>query len=595
MKRNHLLPILLLAVGLTITSEHSVRAAGNKQAAEQATILVKQALQAEVNGDAAERERLLAEALKLDPNCAAAHWQLGEVRRGAKWLKIENVPQDIENDRLLRAYRERRDALVDTADDHRELARWCEKRRLPEQARVHWARVLEFEPQNAEARQKGASAEADGNGTSLARKEAARRRQAEQTKNLQAWQPKLREWRDAFKTGGLDDANRVIEEISKINDPTAAPALQAALGQRDFQEPRLHEALYQGLGNLRLPEVTQYFVNLAMYGEGSERDAAIMQLKRRPMYVFVPQLLAAIPPEVKTKFNIYVLPSGGVLHEHEVTVATQDADYSYKVDNFMQPADLAAARRTTPGAVVREVSRASVIENEARRVEVQASDLRNRIRDVLRQTTSLEIGENAFDWRKQYEDYMAMYAPERERNYYPQVVSNREAPFTAPVRTEAGVLLSQAPENYECFVAGTPVLTDLGPKAIETIKPGDRVLAQNIQTGELSYQPILQTTVRPPTAIVEVRCAGSEPISSAAGHPFWVVGKGWQLAKFLKPGDRLRSTRGSVTIDSTEAKHAVEAYNLVVDGLHTYFVGEGQLLVHDNAPLPEQPQSVPGL
>jgi hypothetical protein len=67
------------------------------------------------------------------------------------------------------------------------------------------------------------------------------------------------------------------------------------------------------------------------------------------------------------------------------------------------------------------------------------------------------------------------------------------------------------------------------------------------------------------------------------------------LAKFLKPGDRLRSTRGSVTIDSTEAKHAVEAYNLVVDGLHTYFVGEGQLLVHDNAPLPEQPQSVPGL
>ena len=111
MKRNHLLPILLLAVGLTITSEHSVRAAGNKQAAEQATILVKQALQAEVNGDAAERERLLAEALKLDPNCAAAHWQLGKVRRGAKWLKIENVPQDIENDRLLRAYRERRDAL----------------------------------------------------------------------------------------------------------------------------------------------------------------------------------------------------------------------------------------------------------------------------------------------------------------------------------------------------------------------------------------------------------------------------------------------------------------------------------------------------
>lgn len=596
MKRQLSLAAVLLVAGLLVPGAERSDAAGNKRASERmAEGLVKQALQAEVADDAAERERLLAEALKVDPSYAPAHWQVGEVRHNNKWMKFEDVPKVMQNDRLLKAYHERRDALVDTADNHRNLARWCEKRRLPDQARVHWAHVLTFEPQNAEALAQAGTEQAGGtNAARRDQREEAKRRQAEYTKNLQAWQPKLREWRDAFKKGGLDAANRTVDEISKIQDPSSAPALIAAIGQRDFQEPRLREALYQGLGNLRAPEVTQYFLSLAMYGDGETREIGIAQLKKRPMYVYVPQLLASVPPDLKTKFNIYLLPGGGVLHEHEVTVKTADADYSYKLDNFTQPADLDAAQRTTPQALAREVNRAQVIENEVKRVEVQSQELRSRIRDVLAKTTGLEIGENAMDWQKQYENHMAMYTPATERNYYTQVFSNREAPFTAPVSTETGVQLSPEVVSCECFVAGTPVITDLGPKAIETIKPGDRVLAQDIQSGELKYQPILQTTVRPPSPIVEIRCAGSEPISAAAGHPFWVVGKGWQIARFLKPGDRLRTTRGSVTVDSAEGKPAVEAYNLVVDGLHTYFVGDGQMLVHDNAPLSEQRQSVPG-
>ena len=38
-----------------------------------------------------------------------------------------------------------------------------------------------------------------------------------------------------------------------------------------------------------------------------------------------------------------------------------------------------------------------------------------------------------------------------------------------------------------CFPAGTPVITDLGPMSIETIQIGDRVLAQNPDSGELSF------------------------------------------------------------------------------------------------------------
>ena len=48
-----------------------------------------------------------------------------------------------------------------------------------------------------------------------------------------------------------------------------------------------------------------------------------------------------------------------------------------------------------------------------------------------------------------------------------------------------------------CLAAGTPVWTDQGLLAIEKISVGDRVLAQDIETGELGYKPVLRTTTRP--------------------------------------------------------------------------------------------------
>ena len=75
---------------------------------------------------------------------------------------------------------------------------------------------------------------------------------------------------------------------------------------------------------------------------------------------------------------------------------------------------------------------------------------------------------------------------------------------------------------------------------------------------------------------------GDEVISSTKGHPFWLNGVGWRMAKLLEPSQRLHSLRGSVTVTSVTPSEPQEAHNLVVAGTGSYFVGEAGVLVHDN-------------
>jgi hypothetical protein len=132
-----------------------------------------------------------------------------------------------------------------------------------------------------------------------------------------------------------------------------------------------------------------------------------------------------------------------------------------------------------------------------------------------------------------------------------------------------------------CFVRGTGVRTRSGLRPIERIQAGDLVLSQDVESGELTYRPVLSTTIRPPSPVRRIR-VGDEVITATAGHPFWVTGHGWQMAKFLQAGDLIHGLAGSWPLQSADEAGEQEAYNLVVGDFHSYFVGEHGLLVHDN-------------
>jgi hypothetical protein len=134
--------------------------------------------------------------------------------------------------------------------------------------------------------------------------------------------------------------------------------------------------------------------------------------------------------------------------------------------------------------------------------------------------------------------------------------------------------------NVHCFAAGTPVVTATGPVAIERVQIGDRVLSQDPTTGELAFKPVLATSKNPPVKLLRVSTPRGD-VRLTLGHPFWIEGKGWRMAKELAVGDKIHGLGGAVGVTRIEKAPDDPVYNLGVADFGTFFIGDAQLLVHD--------------
>ena len=86
-----------------------------------------------------------------------------------------------------------------------------------------------------------------------------------------------------------------------------------------------------------------------------------------------------------------------------------------------------------------------------------------------------------------------------------------------------------------------------------------------------------------------------EDVLATKGHPFWLIGSGWRMAKEVADGDVLRAVSGSSVVRKVESAGEAEAYNLIVADFNTYFVGESGILVHDNTPRTPTQAILPGV
>lgn len=548
--------------------------------------MVEDALQQEVQGTDSSRRERLQSALEQSPDYAPARWHNGYVQWNHKWLKYDQLPEVLDGDLRLIAYQRQRKQQADTVEGHLAMAAWCADRKLVEQQRAHLARVLQLDPNHQEARRQlgyqrvgGAwvsEQEIEQNGASAERSAAA----------LRQWQPKLEEIGQGLLHRSLLTQQKAKERLLAVTDPAAIPAMEQVFGGSE----RLALHLVDALAGISHDDAAVALAGLAAL---SPTDAvgtkAVEKLKARKFESYVPVLLASMITPIQTRTQVYQAPNGRLVYRQELSaesqgqrrVAVRETEYRGSACRIRGPVDLNKPAIELSLADANNKTAAANREVNKQNTGIEAFN--ERICTVLALTTNQNLPASPEAWWKWWSEYNEVFLADEKP------VEGTYTRDEVVVRQTGG-----SPSTMECLVAGTPIWTSLGPVAVEQIKVGDQVLAQNPQTGELAYKPVLRTTVRSPTTLIKLHL-GQEVIQCSGGHPFWVCGQGWLKARDLKAGMLLHTVRGTVEISQVEETGFAQTFNLVVADFHSYFVGAQMVFSHDNTIRKSTNMLVPGL
>ena len=316
-----------------------------------------------------------------------------------------------------------------------------------------------------------------------------------------------------------------------------------------------------------------------------------------------------------------VLENGRIRYRHEFVRETQDQRKATVLDTVMDRRTGSAG--TLPGDPLPDagqpqqgISRAQAdararavadIQVTAYRREVQRmrqnmsiEALNERLCESLRVATGKSLPNTAeawWSWWDSENEVALLGSKPTDVSYQQQTRMYDDVPYGGSGGSSSGGGSSPRPSRAECFVAGTPVWTIAGPVAIERIRVGDLVLSQDPNTGELAYQPVLQTSERPPELLVKLSFATqkTDTLEGSGGHPLWVSGEGWVKLRDVKSGMVLHGVDGVTLISDVEASRSEKTFNMVVANFHTYVVGSARILCHDNTPRRPTNAVVPGL
>lgn len=155
---------------------------------------------------------------------------------------------------------------------------------------------------------------------------------------------------------------------------------------------------------------------------------------------------------------------------------------------------------------------------------------------------------------------------------------------------ETDEAIQAAKQCANSFTGDTLVtLADGTRRAISLIRVGDSVLAADPATGRTGPQRVTDTISHSGVhEMVTLSFDSGSSVTATRGHPFWNPGqKAFVKAGDVKPGDRVQTeTGGTATVVRTaEFKLDIDAYNLEVDTVHTYFAGVPGILVHNSCDL----------
>ena len=555
---------------------------------------VPAALEAELAGNSADRTAILRQRLAEAPEDPAAHWHLGDVRVGEDWVPYSQAADQPGRREQIDWFRTERARQSGSSADLRSFARQARQRKMPDEERAVLARLVSLEPTDRDAHVRLGDVPSDGGW--IPRESAVSRVAASQR------------WSESSDKHG-ERAVRLTQRLRRLSakelasqadpfqgwkHPDRVFALEQAMDDRG---DAVHSAFVKWLDRFDCYEATIALARQAIFSEHATiRTDATSFLKPRPREDYLhalvgsARLFRADPTFTST-------PSGGYAYSMEWT----GIDGLSRVHFVMNRPMTAIVRRgQLYGLRYHRLSQAEMAGELANfefwktLAEVEAESDAPRTARIVRTVSAiagrpLETPAEVAAWWRDVEDQLPV------KN---QVSANYESTWYVDRR---GVSRNNRPNitrevrMHSCLVAGTPIVTELGPRAVETIEPGDRVLAQDVETGELVFKPVLGRTLREKAVLYRLRTAGDEVVCSQ-GHPFWINGLGWVQARSLQAGMPLHTVRGSTEVRSVEPAGEGAVHNLIVADTHSYFVGsESPFLSHDVTPRAPTNSLVPGL
>ena len=126
-------------------------------------------------------------------------------------------------------------------------------------------------------------------------------------------------------------------------------------------------------------------------------------------------------------------------------------------------------------------------------------------------------------------------------------------------------------------------MADGTKRAIANVKVGDKVVATDPETGEQEAKTVEHVWVHDDT-VTDLVIDG-DVITTAEDHPFWsVTDQRFERADELEDGEKVLGADGdAIAVSGLKigTERDAVAYNLAVEGIHTYHVGDADVLVHN--------------
>jgi hypothetical protein len=525
---------------------------------------------------------------------AAPRWQAGLVKVGDEWKPFEEAVLEGRERDLAREYESRREQAGTTAEAQLELANWCRQRGLPARERAHLLAAVQAGPESGQAAllERLGYRQVRGEWLSGEQMLAWKTQFENIRRSVQLHGEKLQAIGNELAAPGERGKRTALAKLARFETAAAVPAIEWTLCGRE--EPVALEAV-RALGRVDGYASSQALARQGVFNRSENvRAQAIEELLDRKLEDFVPELIPLLAPPTESGFSVVEQSRGVLVFNHILARETDDQfqvahlqTVNFQIinagtDRFGRQdrstvASLAQSRAGND-ATRRFVDEAYVREKLVAALNERTEEINGRVCAVLASVFGRQDCRSPHDWWHCWSTYNEMErSPKCVRRWEQRRVVG--TPMTYP---------------KDCFAAGTPIWTNAGKRSIETVRVGDLVLSQNVETGELGYAPVMQTTLQPPKPLWTLT-VGGETFRVTGGHRFWENGSGWRRTLDLKPGGILHTARGSVAIEAIVEGEAAPSHNLVVDGTHNYFVGEGAVLSQDVTLPRGADRDVPGL